>query len=92
MDEQLGFDLGGGNRTRTTDTLFAPEDIREDALALIADARAVTADAPWGPTELHDRRVEFPLLVSWIPDEAERAQLCFDFFRELDRIEQLLAA
>jgi len=34
----------------------------------------------------------FPHLVSWLPDADEREQLCFAFDRELDRIEQLLAA
>ncbi len=89
-NQQFGFDLG--TPPAKDGPLFAPEDIRKDALALIADARAAGADGPWDAGELRYQRVSFPHLVSWLPDQAERDQLCADLFRELDRLEPLLAA
>ena len=89
-EDQFGFDLGTQPASSTTP--FAAADIREDALALIANARAADADHPWDAGELRYQRIAFPHLVSWLPDPAERDQLCFDFFRELDRLELLLAA
>lgn len=90
-EQQLGMDFGeapaGADRP-----LFDPDDIRADALALIAEARSCTRDGPWDAGELRYRKTLFPHLVSWIPDEAERAQLCFDFDREVERLELLLAA
>ena len=90
-DEQLGFGFGE-ERPAADRPLFDPDDIREDALSLIAQARACTREGPWDAAALRYRRVMFPHLVSWLPDEAERAQLSFDFARELARIELLLAA
>jgi hypothetical protein len=89
-DDQLGFDLGESRRP--AGVYFAPEDIREDARALIAQARAVTADTPWDAGTLKYHRIAFPHLVSWLPDADERAQLCLEFTGEADRIERLLAA
>jgi hypothetical protein len=89
-DGQLGFDLG--EKARPEGALFDPADIRADARALIAEARAATADAHWDEATLRYHRVAFPYLVSWIPDEEERAQLCFEFAEQADRIEALLAA
>ena len=89
-EHQLGFDLGADDARGRP--LFDPDEIREDALAIIAEARSCTRDGPWDAAELRYKRVMFPHLVSWIPDEAERGQLRFDFFREVERIEELLAA
>lgn len=36
-------------------------------------------------------KVVFPRMARWLPDD-ERDQLCFEFFRELERIELLMAA
>ena len=88
--EQLGFDLG--TNERPDKPLFDPDEIREDALAIIAQAQACTRDGPWDAAELKYRRIMFPHLVSWIPDEAERDQLKFTFMREVERIGLLLAA
>jgi hypothetical protein len=89
-DEQLGLDLG---ETDMRDKpLFDPDEIREDALALLDQARAAGPDGPWDAAELKYRRIMFPHLVSWLPDEAEREQLCFAFAAEVARIELLLAA
>lgn len=90
MADQLGFDLGADERPDRP--LFDPDEIRGDAAAIIAEARRCTRDGPWDAAELRYRRIMFPHLVSWIPDEAERDQLCFELFREVERIETLLAA
>jgi hypothetical protein len=88
---QFGFDLG--EKPRDPDApLFDPDAIRRDALAIIEEARAVNADAPWDAAEIKYRRIMFPHLVSWIPNEEERNQLCFTFMREIERIELLIAA
>jgi hypothetical protein len=89
-EQQLGFDLGV--KDRADKPLFDPDEIRADALAIIAEAQGCTGDGPWDAAELKYRRIMFPHLVSWIPDEAERDQLCFIFTREIERIELLLAA
>ena len=87
---QLGMDLG---EAETPDKpLFDPAQVRRDAHELIGDARAAAEDGSWDADYLRFRRIMFPLLVSWLPDEDERAQLCFDFTREVERIELLLAA
>ena len=91
-DGQLGLDLGDDRKPDADRPLFDPDDIRADALALIAEARACGAEGPWDAAQLRFRRIQFPHLVSWIPDEAERAQLCFDFKREVERLALLLAA
>ena len=91
-DDQLGFDLGNAGHRSPDSPLFDPHEIRIDALAMIEEARSCTREGPWDAAEIKYRRILFPHLVSWIPDEADRAQLCFDFMRELERIELLLAA
>lgn len=91
-EQQLGLDLGDARRSSPDRPLFDPDQVRGDALALLATARACTRDGPWDADELRYRRIMFPHLVSWLPDPAERAQLCFDFAREIDRIALLQAA
>ena len=90
-DDQLGLDLGNAPHSEDR-PLFDPIAIRADALAILAEARSADADGPWDAAELKYRRVMFPHLVSWIPDEHERAQLCLAFESEADRLEHLLAA
>lgn len=65
--------------------------MREDALAILASARAVTAEAMWDERTYRYNKVVFPQMTRWLPDD-ERDQLCFEFFRELERIELLMAA
>lgn len=89
-EEQFGFDLSGGG-VASDDASFAPETIRREALAFLAEARAVTASGAWDAGEVRYRRILFPHLVSWLPED-EAAQLRFAFARELERIELLLAA
>jgi hypothetical protein len=88
--EQLGLGLPG--EADREGALFDPRRIRAEAVALIAEAKSAGADGPWDGEALHFKRLLFPHLVSWLPDEAERKQLCFEFDRELERIEALLAA
>jgi hypothetical protein len=90
-DEQSGFDFG--EEPHDPDKpLFDPDEIREDCLALIAEARANVANLVWDAGTLKYNRILFPHVASWIPDEEERAQLCFEFAQECERIELLLAA
>ena len=89
-EEQFGFDLG--EQARADKPLFDPDEIREDCLALIAEARRNGPELIWDAETLKYNRIVFPHLASWIPDEEERAQLCFAFTQEADRIELLLAA
>jgi hypothetical protein len=90
-DEQTGFDFG--EKPHDPDKpLFDPDEIREDCLALIAEARANVANLVWDAGKLKYNRILFPHVASWIPDEVERAQLCFEFAQECERIELLLAA
>lgn len=88
--EQLNFglstdDAGDGS-------LFDAASIRSEAVALIEEARRAGPDGPWDEDTLRFKKLMFPHLVSWLPDEAERAQLCFEFAQEVERIETLLAA
>ena len=90
-NDQLGFDLGE-QRFDPDKPLFDPDEIRQDCLALIAEARANVLELVWDAGTLKYNRILFPLVASWISDEEERAQLCFDFVQECERIELLLAA
>lgn len=86
---QLGFDLGEQPKT----VGYVPDlvEIREDAQAILASARAVTSEAMWDERTYRYNKVVFPQMTRWLPDE-ERDQLCFEFFQELERIELLMAA
>ncbi len=88
---QLGFDLG--EQPHDPDKpLFDPDEIRVECHALIAEARANAVELVWDAGTLKYNRILFPHVASWIPDEAERAQLCFEFAEECRKIELLLAA
>lgn len=87
---QLGFGFaedGAANEQWTPD----PDEVRDDAQAILASARAVTADNLWDRRTYRYNKVVFPQMTKWLPDD-ERDQLCFEFFRELERIEMLMAA
>lgn len=87
--DQLGF--GFAEERPSTAWTPDPDEVREDAAAILASARAVTADNLWDMRTYRYNKVVFPQMTKWLPDE-ERDQLCFEFFRELERIEQLMAA
>lgn len=86
---QLGLDLGDSPKERP----FEPDlaEIRRDLETMLESARAVTADGLWNHRTFQYNKVVFPQMSRWLPkDEAE--QLCFEFFKELERIELLMAA
>lgn len=68
-----------------------PDDVRAELIDLLARARAARDVAPWDSRAQRYHRTVFPQMARWLPAE-EAAQLCFEFARELDRIEELLAA
>lgn len=68
-----------------------PESVRAELIDLLATARAALDAAPWDRRTQRFHRTVFPQMARWLPEE-EAAQLCFAFARELDRIEELLAA
>lgn len=88
-ETQLGFDLGD----KPTSGAYEPDldEIREDLHAILDEARRVTADAPWDERTYRYNKIVFPQMSRWLPDE-EAAQLCFEFSREIERIERLMAA
>ena len=85
---QLGLGL---EDTRPDPTYVDPQEVREELNAVLAAARAMTAESLWDRRTYRYNKVVFPQMSRWLPDE-EREQLCFEFFRELERIELLMAA
>lgn len=87
--KQLGFDLGEKPRIRSYEPDLA--EVREDLATMLDSARQVTADALWDERTYRYTKIVFTQMSRWLPeDEAQR--LCFEFSRELERIERLLAA
>jgi hypothetical protein len=85
---QLGLGL---EDTRPDPTKVDPEEVRRELKALLALAKAAQDEAPWDRRTHLYHQVVFPQMANWLPeDEAE--QLCFEFAKELERIEHLLAA
>ena len=68
-----------------------PQDVRDELLGILRIAREARDEAPWDRRTHHYHKVVFPQMASWLPDD-EANQLCFEFSRELERIEALLAA
>lgn len=85
---QLGLGL---EDTRPDATKVDPEDVRRELRSLLELAKAATDEAPWDRRTHRYHQVVFPQMASWLPDD-EAEQLCFEFARELERIEALLAA
>lgn len=88
-EEQFGLDLG----CSPISAAYEPDlgEIREDLAEILASARGVTAAAPWDERTFRYNRIVFLQMTRWLPDD-EASQLCFEFSRELERIEPLLAA
>ncbi len=85
---QLGLGL---EDTRPDPTKVDPEAVRQELRAILELAKAARDAAPWDPRTHRYHQVVFPQMANWLPeDEAE--QLCFEFAKELERIEALLAA
>ncbi|HEX8064568.1 MAG TPA: hypothetical protein VF535_15305 [Allosphingosinicella sp.] len=88
-ENQLGFELGD----EPAGTAYRPDlaEIREDLEEILASARSVTAEAPWDERTFRYNRVVFTQMCRWLPDD-EAARLGFEFSRQMERIEPLLAA
>ena len=86
---QLGFDLGGEKPPLS----YAPDpvEIRRELDAILQAARDAKEQLPWDERTFRYNCVVFPQMSRWLPEE-EAAQLCFEFSREVARIQQLLAA
>lgn len=84
---QLGLGL---EDTRPDPTKVDPEDVRQELRALLAVAKAQD-NAPWDRRTHRYHQVVFPQMATWLPED-EAKQLCFEFAKELERIEALLAA
>ena len=85
---QLGLGL---EDTRPDPTRIDPEEVRQELKAILALAKSAHETAPWDRRTQRYHQVVFPQMVRWLPED-EAAQLCFEFARELERIEALLAA
>ena len=88
--EATQFGLGLED-TRPDPSKVDPADVRRELRFILAMAKAAQDTAPWDRQTHQYHRLVFPQMANWLPeDEAE--QLCFEFTRELERIEHLLAA
>jgi len=85
---QLGLGL---EDTRPDPTAIDPEEVRQELRAILALAKSATDEAPWDRRTHRYHQVVFPQMANWLPDD-EADQLRFEFARELERIEALLAA
>lgn len=85
---QLGLGL---EDTRRDPTKVDPDEVRQELVALLAVAKAAQDNAPWDRRTHRYHQVVFPQMAQWLPED-EADQLCFEFARELERIEALLAA
>lgn len=85
---QLGLAL---EDTRPDPTKVDPDEVRQELIAILEIARAARDEAPWDRRTHRYHEVVFPQMANWLPDD-EAEQLCFEFARELERIEHLLAA
>lgn len=85
---QLGLGL---EDTRPDPTKVDPNEVRQELRALLALAKAAREEAPWDRSTHRYHEVVFPQMANWLPDD-EAEQLRFEFARELERIEHLLAA
>ena len=68
-----------------------PAEVRTELVELLELARSARDVAPWDRRTHRYHQVVFPQMARWLPDE-EADQLCFEFARQLERIEALLAA
>jgi len=77
--------------TRPDPTRIDPDEVRQELRALLELAKAARDEAPWDRRTHRYHEVVFPQMANWLPDD-EANQLCFEFAKELERIEHLLAA
>ena len=86
---QLGFGFADEKPVESGEP--DPDEVRQNAQAILESARAVTLENMWDTRTYRYNKVVFPQMTHWLSDD-ERDQLCFEFFRELERIELLMAA
>jgi hypothetical protein len=88
-DEQLGFELGEASASGG----YVPnlEHVREDLTSILCEARSTEDRSPWDARTLRYKKIIFLQMTKWLPDD-EAEQLSFEFLKEVERIEQLLAA
>lgn len=88
-EDQLGFELGEA----PVRTAYSPNlaHVREDLKAILDEARACISELNWDARTFRYKTIVFAQMTKWLPEE-EAEQLRFDFMREAERIEQLLAA
>ena len=86
---QLGFDLGDD----TPAPAYEPDrdEVRRELHDILAEARSAQNECPWDRQTFKYHKVVFPQMANWLPED-ERDQLRFEFAREVERIELLLAA
>lgn len=87
--KQLGFDMGDSTPVRALEP--DRDVIRAELEAILATAQAAIDALPWDERTFRYHKVVFPQMARWLPAD-QRDQLCFDFAREVERLEQLLAA
>jgi hypothetical protein len=87
--KQLGFDLGDSQKAKS----YEPDrdEVRRELYEVLAEARGAVDECPWDERTFDYHKVVFPQMANWLP-EGERDQLRFEFAREVERIELLLAA
>ncbi|HKX22118.1 MAG TPA: hypothetical protein VJM81_02460 [Rhizorhapis sp.] len=87
--QQLGLDLGDAKTTQT----YEPDrdEIRAELIGILEVARSARNESPWDQRTFLYHKVVFPQMAQWL-SESERDQLCFEFAREAQRIELLMAA
>ena len=67
------------------------DEVRAELLGVLAQAKAAMDECPWDERTFKYHKVVFPQMANWL-DAAERDQFRFEFAREVERIESLLAA
>ena len=87
--KQLGFDLGDSQQAKTSEP--DRDEVRQELYDVLAEAKAAVDECPWDERTFDYHKVVFPQMANWLPDD-ERDQLRFEFAREVERIESLLAA
>ena len=86
--KQLGFDMGDSTPVRALEP--DRDVIRAELEAILATAQAAIDALPWDERTFRYHKVVFPQMARWLSDD-QRNQLCFDFAREVARLERELA-
>lgn len=87
--KQLGLQLGDERPAKSLEP--DRDEVRAELAEILAVAKAATDEAPWDERTFLYHKVVFPQMARWLPSD-EAAQLCFEFAKEVERIELLKAA